>query len=97
MQSTSFRSCRSSRCLLIKTIILSGDSKFGVVVFSLSYMCYIFLDPFGGDPFKGSDPFASDCFFKQSSTDPFATSSTDPFSAASNSSNTSVSGRDKNC
>ena len=49
-----------------------------------------FLDPFGGDPFKGSDPFASDCFFKQSATDPFATSSTDPFSEASNSSNTSV-------
>lgn len=49
------------------------------------------LDPFGGDPFKGSDPFASDCFFKQSSTDPFTTSSTDPFSASSNSSNTSVS------
>uniref|UniRef100_A0A452VEB2 Epidermal growth factor receptor substrate 15 n=1 Tax=Ursus maritimus TaxID=29073 RepID=A0A452VEB2_URSMA len=57
---------------------------------NLSYMCCIFLDPFGGDPFKGSDPFASDCFFKQSSADPFATSSTDPFSAASNSSNTSV-------
>lgn len=60
-------------------------------------MCCIFLDPFGGDPFKGSDPFASDCFFKQSSADPFATSSTDPFSAASNSSNTSVSRRVKNC
>lgn len=61
-----------------------------------SFLClfyFFFLDPFGGDPFKGSDPFASDCFFKQTSTDPFTTSSTDPFSASSNSSNTSVSGR----
>ncbi|KAM5266225.1 epidermal growth factor receptor substrate 15 isoform 5-T5 [Hipposideros larvatus] len=58
--------------------------------FLVSYLCCIFLDPFGGDPFKGSDPFASDYFFKQSSVDPFVTSSTDPFSAASTSSNTSV-------
>uniref|UniRef100_A0A452VE83 Epidermal growth factor receptor substrate 15 n=1 Tax=Ursus maritimus TaxID=29073 RepID=A0A452VE83_URSMA len=68
----------------------SKEVRIILFVFSLSYMCCIFLDPFGGDPFKGSDPFASDCFFKQSSADPFATSSTDPFSAASNSSNTSV-------
>uniref|UniRef100_A0AAY4CK88 Epidermal growth factor receptor pathway substrate 15 n=1 Tax=Denticeps clupeoides TaxID=299321 RepID=A0AAY4CK88_9TELE len=40
-------------------------------------------DPFGGDPFKGTDPFAADTFFKQSSIpalapkDPF--SLTDPF------------------
>lgn len=74
-------------------IMPSGDRKLSVIFFSLSYLCCISLDPFGGDPFKGSDPFASDCFFKQSSTDPFATSSTDPFSAASNSSNTSVSRR----
>uniref|UniRef100_A0A8C0BEY4 Epidermal growth factor receptor pathway substrate 15 n=1 Tax=Buteo japonicus TaxID=224669 RepID=A0A8C0BEY4_9AVES len=46
-----------------------------------------FLDPFGGDPFKGSDPFASDCFFKQSSADPFVTAGTDPFSTADNSNN----------
>uniref|UniRef100_A0A669PDW6 Epidermal growth factor receptor pathway substrate 15 n=1 Tax=Phasianus colchicus TaxID=9054 RepID=A0A669PDW6_PHACC len=51
---------------------------------------FFFLDPFGGDPFKGSDPFAADCFFKQSSTDPFVTASTDPFSAASNSNNTTT-------
>lgn len=73
----------------------SGDRKFSVIVNSLLCLCCIFLDPFGGDPFKGSDPFASDCFFKQSSTDPFATSSTDPFCATSDSSNTSVSGRVK--
>lgn len=54
-------------------------------------MFIFFLDPFGGDPFKGSDPFAADCFFKQSSTDPFVTAGTDPFSAASNSNNTTVS------
>uniref|UniRef100_A0A8C2TL51 Epidermal growth factor receptor pathway substrate 15 n=1 Tax=Coturnix japonica TaxID=93934 RepID=A0A8C2TL51_COTJA len=52
--------------------------------------CFLFLDPFGGDPFKGSDPFAADCFFKQSSTDPFVTAGTDPFSAASNSNNTTT-------
>lgn len=54
-------------------------------------MFIFFLDPFGGDPFKGSDPFAADCFFKQSSTDPFVTAGSDPFSAASNSNNTTVS------
>uniref|UniRef100_A0A8C1ZX88 Epidermal growth factor receptor pathway substrate 15 n=1 Tax=Cyprinus carpio TaxID=7962 RepID=A0A8C1ZX88_CYPCA len=41
-------------------------------------------NPFGGDPFKGTDPFAADNFFKQSSVgfpsgDPFGSS--DPFSA----------------
>ncbi|KAL8178687.1 UNVERIFIED_CONTAM: Epidermal growth factor receptor substrate 15 [Gekko kuhli] len=45
-------------------------------------------DPFGGDPFKGSDPFATDCFFKQSSTDPFG--SIDPFSATSNTNNSTI-------
>uniref|UniRef100_A0A3Q2YKS8 Epidermal growth factor receptor pathway substrate 15 n=1 Tax=Hippocampus comes TaxID=109280 RepID=A0A3Q2YKS8_HIPCM len=41
-------------------------------------------DPFGGDPFKGSDPFATDNFFTQTasshlpSDDPFC-GSTDPF------------------
>lgn len=37
-------------------------------------------DPFGGDPFKGSDPFAADSFFTQNSSAPF--SSDDPFSAS---------------
>uniref|UniRef100_A0A3Q4BWY2 Uncharacterized protein n=1 Tax=Mola mola TaxID=94237 RepID=A0A3Q4BWY2_MOLML len=37
-------------------------------------------DPFGGDPFKGSDPFAADSFFAQPSRAPF--SSDDPFSAS---------------
>uniref|UniRef100_A0A8C4IVJ8 Epidermal growth factor receptor pathway substrate 15 n=1 Tax=Dicentrarchus labrax TaxID=13489 RepID=A0A8C4IVJ8_DICLA len=37
-------------------------------------------DPFGGDPFKGSDPFAADSFFVQTSSAPF--SSDDPFSAS---------------
>uniref|UniRef100_A0A8K9XAV8 Epidermal growth factor receptor pathway substrate 15 n=1 Tax=Oncorhynchus mykiss TaxID=8022 RepID=A0A8K9XAV8_ONCMY len=36
-------------------------------------------DPFGGDPFKGTDPFSADSFFKQSSASPFP--SADPFSA----------------
>ncbi|XP_018113905.1 epidermal growth factor receptor substrate 15 isoform X2 [Xenopus laevis] len=36
------------------------------------------IDPFGGDPFKDSDPFAADVFFKQSSTDLFASSKVDP-------------------
>uniref|UniRef100_A0A674JPG4 Epidermal growth factor receptor pathway substrate 15 n=1 Tax=Terrapene triunguis TaxID=2587831 RepID=A0A674JPG4_9SAUR len=44
-------------------------------------------DPFDGDPFKDSDPFAADSFFKQSSTDPFVTVDTDPFSTTSNSNN----------
>uniref|UniRef100_A0A670I9X6 Epidermal growth factor receptor pathway substrate 15 n=1 Tax=Podarcis muralis TaxID=64176 RepID=A0A670I9X6_PODMU len=45
-------------------------------------------NPFGSDPFKGSDPFAADSFFKQSSTDPFG--SIDPFSATSNSNNSTT-------
>uniref|UniRef100_A0A7N8YNQ6 Epidermal growth factor receptor pathway substrate 15 n=1 Tax=Mastacembelus armatus TaxID=205130 RepID=A0A7N8YNQ6_9TELE len=36
--------------------------------------------PFGGDPFKGTDPFAADSFFTQTSSAPF--SSEDPFSAS---------------
>uniref|UniRef100_A0A8D0CJY4 Epidermal growth factor receptor pathway substrate 15 n=1 Tax=Scleropages formosus TaxID=113540 RepID=A0A8D0CJY4_SCLFO len=35
--------------------------------------------PFGGDPFKGMDPFGAESFFKQRSTDPFT--SDDPFSS----------------
>jgi len=35
-------------------------------------------DPFGEDPFKGTDPFATDAFFTQPAEDPF-TSSGDPF------------------
>uniref|UniRef100_A0A8C8R894 Epidermal growth factor receptor pathway substrate 15 n=1 Tax=Pelusios castaneus TaxID=367368 RepID=A0A8C8R894_9SAUR len=45
------------------------------------------VDPFGSDPFKDSDPFAAECFFKQSSTDPFVTADSDPFSATGNSNN----------
>uniref|UniRef100_A0A8D0CGB1 Epidermal growth factor receptor pathway substrate 15 n=1 Tax=Scleropages formosus TaxID=113540 RepID=A0A8D0CGB1_SCLFO len=37
------------------------------------------LYPFGGDPFKGMDPFGAESFFKQRSTDPFT--SDDPFSS----------------
>uniref|UniRef100_A0AAQ4S5P3 Epidermal growth factor receptor pathway substrate 15 n=1 Tax=Gasterosteus aculeatus aculeatus TaxID=481459 RepID=A0AAQ4S5P3_GASAC len=41
-------------------------------------------DPFGGDPFKGSDPFAADSFFQAPGApfapdDPFTASSADPF------------------
>ncbi|XP_069794733.1 epidermal growth factor receptor substrate 15 isoform X2 [Narcine bancroftii] len=40
-------------------------------------------DPFGGDPFKGTDPFAdtSDHFFQQSASDPFSVTEADPFDA----------------
>ncbi|CAB1331920.1 unnamed protein product [Coregonus sp. 'balchen'] len=42
--------------------------------------------PFGGDPFKGTDPFSADSFFKQSSTAPFPSADpftpTDPFSGS---------------
>lgn len=48
------------------------------------------IDPFDGDPFKGSDPFASDYFLRQSCTDRFATSGTDPCSAPSNGNNALV-------
>lgn len=44
-------------------------------------------DPFGDDPFKSSDPLHLTVFFKQSSTDPFATSDTDSFGAPRNSNN----------
>uniref|UniRef100_A0A674IFK9 Epidermal growth factor receptor pathway substrate 15 n=1 Tax=Terrapene triunguis TaxID=2587831 RepID=A0A674IFK9_9SAUR len=55
---------------------------------SLYVHCIFFpSDPFDGDPFKDSDPFAADSFFKQSSTDPFVTVDTDPFSTTSNSNN----------
>uniref|UniRef100_A0A673YTP1 Epidermal growth factor receptor pathway substrate 15 n=1 Tax=Salmo trutta TaxID=8032 RepID=A0A673YTP1_SALTR len=37
-------------------------------------------NPFGGDPFKGTDPFSADSFFKQSSAAPFP--SADPFSGS---------------
>uniref|UniRef100_A0A8I6ALY1 Epidermal growth factor receptor pathway substrate 15 n=1 Tax=Rattus norvegicus TaxID=10116 RepID=A0A8I6ALY1_RAT len=66
------------------------SKEVNIIVHSVEDPFNVESNPFGGDPFKGSDPFASDCFFKQTSTDPFATSSTDPFSASSNSSNTSV-------
>uniref|UniRef100_A0A8C5AEX9 Epidermal growth factor receptor pathway substrate 15 n=1 Tax=Gadus morhua TaxID=8049 RepID=A0A8C5AEX9_GADMO len=46
-------------------------------------------DPFGEDPFKGSDPFAADAFFAQPGEDPFAGSGAgpaepDPFGASLN-------------
>ncbi|KAG2463494.1 EPS15 factor, partial [Polypterus senegalus] len=42
-----------------------------------------FIDnPFGGDPFKGTDPFASDSFFQQPTDDLFGNTA-DPFSMAS--------------
>uniref|UniRef100_A0A8D3C053 Epidermal growth factor receptor pathway substrate 15 n=1 Tax=Scophthalmus maximus TaxID=52904 RepID=A0A8D3C053_SCOMX len=40
----------------------------------------LYSNPFGGDPFKGTDPFAADTFFTQTSSAPF--SSEDPFSAS---------------
>uniref|UniRef100_A0A7N6AHA3 Epidermal growth factor receptor pathway substrate 15 n=1 Tax=Anabas testudineus TaxID=64144 RepID=A0A7N6AHA3_ANATE len=41
---------------------------------------FILSDPFGGDPFKGTDPFAADSFFTQAPSTHF--SSEDPFSAS---------------
>ena len=41
---------------------------------------HVVSDPFGGDPFKGTDPFAADSFFTQTSNAAF--SSEDPFSAS---------------
>lgn len=43
----------------------------------LLFLLFVYLDPFGGDPFKGTDPFAADNFFTQTSSAPF--SSEDPF------------------
>lgn len=41
---------------------------------------FVKSDPFGGDPFKGTDPFAADSFFTHTSSAHF--SSEDPFSAS---------------
>uniref|UniRef100_A0A8C8C0L5 Epidermal growth factor receptor pathway substrate 15 n=1 Tax=Oncorhynchus tshawytscha TaxID=74940 RepID=A0A8C8C0L5_ONCTS len=47
---------------------------------------FIVIDPFGGDPFKGTDPFAADSFFKQSLAAPFPSADSftlaDPFSGS---------------
>lgn len=45
----------------------------------VSFAVSVKSDPFGGDPFKGSDPFAADSFFQAPSA-PFA--SDDPFTAS---------------
>uniref|UniRef100_A0A669BPK2 Epidermal growth factor receptor pathway substrate 15 n=1 Tax=Oreochromis niloticus TaxID=8128 RepID=A0A669BPK2_ORENI len=52
----------------------------GLCIHYVSAAVYVKSDPFGGDPFKGSDPFAADTFFTQTSSTPF--SSEDPFSAS---------------
>lgn len=52
----------------------SHTSAFPLVAFNFV------SDPFGGDPFKGTDPFAADSFFTQTSGTAFA--SEDPFSAS---------------
>lgn len=48
--------------------------------YSVSVAVFVKSDPFGGDPFKGSDPFAADSFFTQNSSTHFAPE--DPFSAS---------------
>uniref|UniRef100_A0A3B3S1A6 Epidermal growth factor receptor pathway substrate 15 n=1 Tax=Paramormyrops kingsleyae TaxID=1676925 RepID=A0A3B3S1A6_9TELE len=53
-----------------------------------STFCCLPIDPFGGDPFKGTDPFAADAFFKQPSADPFTSS--DPFGGVHGSSEPSL-------
>lgn len=56
-------------------------TNYAISVSHILYLSLLNLDPFGGDPFKGSDPFAADSFFAQSSSGaPF--SSDDPFSAS---------------
>lgn len=52
--------------------------------YSVSVAVFVESDPFGGDPFKGSDPFAADTFFTQTSGSHFApeilfSASADPF------------------
>lgn len=47
---------------------------------TVSVAGFVQSDPFGGDPFKGTDPFAADSFFTQTSSAPF--SSEDPFTAS---------------
>lgn len=54
--------------------------RVGHIIHYVSPAVYVKSDPFGGDPFKGSDPFAADTFFTQTSSTPF--SSEDPFSAS---------------
>lgn len=49
-------------------------------LYSVSVAVFVKSDPFGGDPFKGSDPFAADSFFTQNSSTHFAPE--DPFSAS---------------
>lgn len=53
-----------------------------------STFCCVPIDPFGGDPFKGTDPFAADAFFKQPSADHFTSS--DPFGGVPGSSEPSL-------
>uniref|UniRef100_A0A8C7QW21 Epidermal growth factor receptor pathway substrate 15 n=1 Tax=Oncorhynchus mykiss TaxID=8022 RepID=A0A8C7QW21_ONCMY len=53
---------------------------------TLVLFCSSSTDPFGGDPFKGTDPFAADSFFKQSLAAPFPSADSftlaDPFSGS---------------
>lgn len=62
--------------ILLLEVMICQDEIFYVhfFIFFLSLMS----DPFGGDPFKGSDPFAADSLFAQTSSTTF--SSEDPFS-----------------
>lgn len=50
--------------------------------YQMLMLCFrwVWSDPFGGDPFKGTDPFAADTFFTQPTNAPFT--SEDPFSAS---------------
>uniref|UniRef100_A0A3P8R0G4 Uncharacterized protein n=1 Tax=Astatotilapia calliptera TaxID=8154 RepID=A0A3P8R0G4_ASTCA len=59
---------------------LAKPWEMGHIIHYVSPAVYVKSDPFGGDPFKGSDPFAADTFFTQTSSTPF--SSEDPFSAS---------------
>uniref|UniRef100_A0A6Q2WS41 Epidermal growth factor receptor pathway substrate 15 n=1 Tax=Esox lucius TaxID=8010 RepID=A0A6Q2WS41_ESOLU len=56
---------------------LCADDPFKDDPFGKAGVSVLSTDPFGGDPFKGTDPFAADAFFKQSSAAPFL--SADPF------------------
>uniref|UniRef100_A0A3Q3JTJ7 Epidermal growth factor receptor pathway substrate 15 n=1 Tax=Monopterus albus TaxID=43700 RepID=A0A3Q3JTJ7_MONAL len=68
------------------------DDLFTMCMISISVAVFVKADPFGGDPFKGTDPFAVDSFFTQTSSAPF--SSDDPFSASADPFGTTPAGPD---
>uniref|UniRef100_A0A667WQK0 Epidermal growth factor receptor pathway substrate 15 n=1 Tax=Myripristis murdjan TaxID=586833 RepID=A0A667WQK0_9TELE len=87
-QQTSHENQLVCHCLN-QTIMCSSQTDYGISFIDDPFKDDPFgkadaADPFGGDPFKGTDPFAADSFFKQSSGAPFPSenlfnASADPF------------------